>query len=186
MRWVIGIDEAGRGPLAGPIAVGAVAIPLEQNRWSFWSGLKDSKQLSEEQREAWFARMRDENMLRAVSLINSAVIDAIGLTRAATRGCTQVLKQLDIEPVEGYIMADWGLSIPWTWRQERLVKGDERIPAIALASIVAKVTRDHHMLKAAKRFPEYGFAQHKGYGTELHYKALKKHGPCPIHRQSFL
>ena len=186
MRWVIGIDEAGRGPLAGPISIGAVAMPLEQNDWKFWKVLKDSKQLREREREEWFARMREENIIHAVSLISASVIDETGLTRAATRGCTEVLKQLELEPAEVHILLDWGLFIPRTWKQDRFVKGDERIPAIALASIVAKVTRDRHMVKAHERFPEYGFAQHKGYGTALHYKALAKHGPCTIHRRSFL
>jgi len=186
MRWVIGIDEAGRGPLAGPIAVGAVAIPVQKNEWKFWEGLKDSKRLNEKQREYWFEKLWTSDVHSSVSLVGAAVIDRVGITRAAQTATMRSIMRLALTPEQATVQLDRGLSVPSIWQQEQLVKGDERIPVIALASIVAKVTRDRHMIRLAKQFPAYGFERHKGYGTHAHYLALDRHGPCTLHRQTFL
>ena len=186
MQWVIGIDEAGRGPLAGPMSIGAVALPLNENDWKFWQGLKDSKKLSEKKREEWFAHIHAKQIKYAVTLVSAAVIDEVGLTRAAQQGTHDSISRLGIGSKNTHVLLDWGLSVSVEWKQTQYVKGDENIPVIALASIVAKVTRDHHMLGLAKDFPAYGFEKHKGYGTRDHYEALKEHGLCTEHRRSFL
>jgi ribonuclease HII len=186
MLWVIGIDEAGRGPLAGPISVGAVAIPIEKNNWKFWQGLKDSKQLSAQQRSLWFQKIKEADILHAVAMVGARIIDKKGIVYAAQIAVTRSIHRLHISSKEAAVLLDWGLSAPDIWEQERFKKGDERIPAIALASIVAKVTRDHHMTRLAKKFPEYHFERHKGYGTRAHYDALARHGSCNIHRRTFL
>ncbi len=186
MHWVIGIDEVGRGPLAGPIAVGAVAILLSENEWSCWEGLKDSKKLSEKRREAWYALMDERKINRAVSMVSAATIDKVGIAHAAKSAAAHAIARLNLTPNIARVLLDHGLKVPAEWEQEQFVKGDERFPAIALASIFAKVTRDRYMVSLAEKFPAYGFDQHKGYGTAHHYAALKKHGPTPLHRRTFL
>lgn len=185
MSWIIGIDEAGRGPLAGPIAVGVVAMPVEKNEWRHWIGLKDSKQLSEKQREIWHAKIKISDVLHSVAIVGARVIDRVGITHAASVATLRAIARLGLKPNEAVVFLDWGLMIPDIWQQKQFVKGDENIPAIALASIVAKVTRDRYMCQVAKKFPRYGFEQHKGYGTRAHYDAITLHGTCPLHRLSF-
>lgn len=186
MQWVIGIDEAGRGPLAGPVAVGAAAIPVEHNEWEFWKGLKDSKKLSEKKRGEWYGRIQEEGIVHAVCMVGADVIDREGIVYAVKSGAKEAILQIGIAPEEACVLLDKNIQVGEEWQQEEFVKGDERIPVIALASIVAKVTRDRHMTAIAKEYPEYGFETHKGYGTKAHYAAIKEQGLCCEHRRTFL
>ncbi len=186
---VIGIDEAGRGPLAGPVAVGAVMIGTNFNK-KFFKGIKDSKQLSIEERELWFdlaMEARKEKTLNfAVSLVAPEVIDSIGITKAISLGIKRCLDKLDA-PLDSQIFLDGGLRAPDKFlHQLTVIRGDEKIPVISLAAILAKVTRDKYMSNRSKDFPEYGFHVHKGYGTFMHRVALKLYGPSILHRLSFL
>ncbi len=179
---VLGVDEAGRGPLAGPLAVGAVLLP-ENASWDQFPGLRDSKKLSAHQRERWFTYVC-ENFPWAVSFVHAPTIDRVGMTVAGTVGVARAVTRILVPRVR--IILDYGLHAPHTLQQESFVKGDERFPAIALASIMAKVSRDRLMERYADTYPEYGFSQHKGYGTKKHYEALRSFGMCAIHRRTFV
>jgi ribonuclease HII len=190
MSWIVGIDEAGRGPLAGPVAVGAVKIPAGFNK-NFFKGIKDSKQLSETEREEWFELAKQAKRLGeleyAVSLVSEKVIDKHGIAYAIRLGIKRCLKKLDVDPNESQIFLDGALKAPGEFvHQLTIIKGDEKVPAISLASIMAKVTRDRKMVSASKKFPEYEFETHKGYGTLVHRRAILKYGLTELHRKSFL
>jgi len=189
MRYVVGIDEAGRGPLAGPVAVGAVSIPLGFNKL-FFKSIKDSKKLSLNERELWFAlalEARKEGALDfAVSLVSEKVIDRKGISYAIRLGIKRSLIALGV-PEDSQVYLDGGIKAPEQFKHQlTVIKGDEKIPIISLASIVAKVIRDRKMVRLSKKFPEFNFDMHKGYGTSLHRQAIKKFGPTVIHRRSFL
>lgn len=189
MRYVVGIDEAGRGPLAGPVAVGAVSIPLDFNR-KFFKGIKDSKKLSSPDRELWFAlalEARKEGMLNfSVSLVSEKVIDRKGISYAIMLGIKRSLTTLGV-PEDSQVFLDGGIKAPEQFRHQlTVIKGDEKIPVVSLASVVAKVIRDRRMIRLSKKFPEFYFDINKGYGTDLHRRALRKFGSTEIHRQSFL
>lgn len=192
-RFLIGIDEAGRGPLAGPVAVGAFAVRSRAALRKF-RGVKDSKQLSSAQREEWFkkikAHTKSGEVFYAVSFAKPETIDERGLTRAvysAVSRCLKRLERFDGRCKNAEIRLDGLLYASSRYLDQRtIIGGDECEPVIALASICAKVLRDRRMVKAAKLFPGYGFEVHKGYGTKAHYKALKKHGLTPLHRRRFL
>ena len=195
VKYIVGIDEVGRGPLAGPVAVGVLVLKESRKRFRpdahrGETFLRDSKQLSAKQREKWFEIIRAERQRGAldfsVSFVSHKLIDKRGLTWALRIATARSLARLAI-PNDSAIFLDGGLRAPKIFKNQRtIIKGDEKIPAIALASIVAKVTRDRLMIRLAKKYPQYGFEKHKGYGTAAHYEALKKHGLCPIHRRSFL
>ncbi len=190
MTHIVGIDEAGRGPLAGPVAVGGVRVGESFNK-KFWKGIKDSKQLTEEDRELWFALAQEGkkkgDLDFAVSLISEKIIDRHGIAYAIRLGIKRVLKGMKISLDDSQIFLDGGIKAPAEFvHQLTVVKGDEKIPIISLASICAKVVRDRRMVKIAKKYPEYKFAEHKGYGTLAHREAIRKHGPTDIHRKSFL
>ncbi len=187
---VVGIDEAGRGPLAGPVSVGTVKIGRNFNK-NFFKGIKDSKKLTEAERETWFelAKIAHKNgeLDFAVSLISHTVIDKHGMTKAVRIGIAKNLTKLNVLHKTSHIFLDGLLKAPEEYmHQLTVIKGDEKIPVISLASIVAKVTRDRYMKNLAKKYPEYGFERHKGYGTLEHRKAILKHGMAPVHRISFL
>lgn len=189
MSYVVGIDEAGRGPLAGPVAVGAVSIPLNFNK-NFFKSIRDSKKLSSGDRELWFElalEARKSGVLNfAVSLVSEKVIDRKGISYAIRLGIKRCLNALKV-PRDSQVFLDGGIKAPVEFRHQlTVVKGDEKIPIISLASIVAKVIRDRKMVRLSKKFPEFDFQMHKGYGTSLHRLALKKYGSTVIHRQSFL
>ena len=200
MEYVIGVDEAGRGALAGPVAVGAVLLPAHL-LWEDFDGLKDSKKLRAQQREEWFGKISARSPLAglgdvsaSVSLVSARTIDRDGIVaacRLATRRClTKIVADTANIPIwelssQMGVLLDKGLSAPSEWQQEQIVKGDETVPAIALASIVAKVTRDRHMEHLAEKYKPYGFEGHKGYGTHEHRKAIKKHGLSEEHRTTF-
>jgi len=187
MKYLVGIDEVGRGPLAGPVAVGVLVM---KENLKIFGKIRDSKKLSVKQREEWFKIICAERQRGAldfsVSFISHITIDKSGLAWALRTAIARSLARLAI-PTASEIFLDGGLRAPEIFKnQKTIIKGDEKIPVIALASIVAKVTRDRLMIRLAKRYPEYGFEKHKGYGTKEHFAAIKKHGLCPIHRRSFL
>jgi|SRR3989344_5656748 len=189
MGYVVGIDEAGRGPLAGPVAVGAVSIPLNFNK-NFFKSIRDSKKLSSDDRDLWFElalEARKSGVLNfAVSLVSEKVIDRKGISYAIRLGIKRCLVALNV-PEDSQVFLDGGIKAPIEFRHQlTVVKGDEKIPIVSLASIVAKVIRDRRMVKLSKKFPEFDFHMHKGYGTSLHRRALEKYGSTVIHRQSFL
>ena len=184
---VAGVDEAGCGPLAGPVVAAAVIFPvswLETGLPSAFRGLNDSKQLNEEEREKFFERIQSHPEIQfAVSVVDVETIDRINIRQAAWQGMNRALDQL--QPRADHVLVD-GLRIRWlTYPQTALVQGDARSYSIAAASVLAKVTRDRIMRDLDKQFPGYGFAEHKGYSTRQHFAALEKLGPCPVHRRSF-
>lgn len=195
MKYLVGIDEVGRGPIAGPVAVGVFVLRESAKRLNLFykkgeTFLRDSKQLSEKQREKWFEIICAERQRGAldfsVSFVSHKMIDKRGLTWALRMATARSLARLGIFS-DSRIFLDGGLQAPAHFKnQKTIIKGDEKIPAIALASIVAKVLRDRLMIRLAKKYPAYGFEKHKGYGTKTHYLAIKKFGLCPIHRRSFL
>ena len=197
-KFLIGIDEVGRGPLAGPVAVGAFLIPvgdLVRVRRIF-RGIKESKQLSAEKREEWFRIIQcaqKEGLIDfRVSFMSEKVIDGKGLSfaiRSALRSSLGGLRFDDrrISPTICRVLLDGGLKAPLEYiDQKTIVKGDEKEMVIALASICAKVLMDGKLTKLSPKYPEYGLHVHKGYGTKAHYAAIRKYGMCPIHRRSFL
>jgi ribonuclease HII len=184
---VAGVDEAGCGPLAGPVVAAAVVFPcswLETGLYTKLRGLNDSKQLTVEEREKFYAVITAHPEIRwAVASVDVEMIDRINIRQAAWRAMNLALEQLVPQPQ--HVLVD-GLRIKWlTYPQTALVKGDARSYSIAAASVVAKVTRDRMMLEFDKLYPGYGFAEHKGYGTPAHCAAIQERGPCPIHRRSF-
>ncbi|MEA2715578.1 MAG: ribonuclease [Candidatus Parcubacteria bacterium] len=193
MRYLIGIDEAGRGPLAGPVAVAAFAVKSKAALRIF-RGVKDSKQLRPEQRDEWFTLIRScakkGTAMYAVSMSRAETIDRQGLSRAVAAAlgrCLKKLERLGCAAERARILLDGLLyASPRFEDQQTIIDGDSKEPVIALASICAKVTRDRRMILLAKKHPEYGFDMHKGYGTKAHYRAIKKYGLLPIHRKSFL
>jgi ribonuclease HII len=190
MKYMIGIDEAGRGPLAGPISVGAVVCGSDFDM-KLLGGVRDSKKLSELQREVWFKKLRqwkkEEKLDFKVSLVGAKIIDLKGLTHATKKGIANCLRRLSIDPRQAHILLDGSLKAPKHFlNQKTIIGGDDKEKIISIASVAAKVTRDRKMKKLAKIYPEYQFEIHKGYGTKLHYKMLKNYGPSELHRRSFL
>ncbi len=197
-KYIIGIDEVGRGPIAGPVAVCALAICKNKNlnqKTKFaivnFGNFKDSKKLSHLQRLKWLEKINEEkkkgNIFYKVCFESNKVIDKKGIVFAINRALDNSLKALPINKKSCRVLLDGGLKAPKEYKnQKTIIKGDEKELAIALASIVAKVTRDAVLVKLAQRYPNYGLEKHKGYGTRAHYKDLKKYGLSSIHRQSFL
>ncbi len=191
--FLIGIDEVGRGPLAGPLCVGAFLV--EQKKLPAvhhaLHGIRDSKQLSEDERKRWLSKilvLEQGGACRfSTTFIRSGIIDREGMAEALHRAVARVLHKLSVSPERCFVFLDGTLRAPAIFQlQESIIDGDENEPLIATASIIAKVRRDRHMVTLSKRFPEYGFEEHKGYGTRKHYEAIKKYGVCSIHRRSFL
>jgi ribonuclease HII len=184
---VAGVDEAGCGPLAGPVVAAAVVFPatwLETGLCSKLRGLNDSKQLTEEQREKFFAVLAVHPEIRfAISSVDVEMIDRINIRQAAWRAMNLALNQL--QPRPHHVLVD-GLKIKWLpYDQTALVQGDARSYSIAAASVLAKVTRDRMMKEFDKQFPGYGFAEHKGYATPQHLAAIQQLGACQLHRRTF-
>lgn len=185
----VGIDEAGRGPLAGPVAVGVVCVPADFD-WKLIPGTGDSKKVSVKNREIIFhhtLELKKRGILNfSVSLIGAPTIDRIGITRSVSLGITRGLERLACDPETTYIKLDGLLKAPPTYTfQETIIRGDAQEKVIGLASILAKVTRDAYMVRAARKHSEYHFEVHKGYGTKIHIEAIKTKGLCPLHRRSF-
>ena len=177
---VVGIDEAGRGPLAGPVSVGAAIVPSD----FIHPLINDSKKLTEKRRELLFDELSDRDDIQwAVSIVEADEVDEVNVLRATHLGMARATAALGVEP--GMCLID-GLNVPgFPYPHLGIVKGDSKSLSIATASIFAKVSRDRIMREAAIRYPEYGFERHKGYGTKAHLEALARYGPCPIHRRSF-
>ncbi|MEK7553886.1 MAG: ribonuclease HII [Patescibacteria group bacterium] len=190
MKFILGVDEAGRGPLAGPVAVGVVAVQDGFDVAKEFSGVKDSKKLSEKRREKLFemleARVALGDVHYVVEMESAETIDREGIATAVRRALWRGVNKLAPDSVQVHVLLDGSLKAPPEYSQETIINGDELIPIISLASIAAKVTRDRLMIELAKKYPVYGFEKHKGYGTALHYEMLKKHGLCDIHRRSFI
>lgn len=189
IRYVLGIDEAGRGPLAGPVAVGAALVPVDFD-WEVIPGVGDSKKVSEKKREEIFKRahaLKKEGVLDFnVQLVSASVIDRIGITKAVMLGIKRACEGLAPDPLTTSVKLDGLLHAPEKFLiQETIIKGDAKEKVIGLASILAKVTRDRYMIRLAKKYPLYGFEIHKGYGTLTHRTMLHAHGLSEVHRMSF-
>ena len=180
-KTICGIDEAGRGPLAGPVVVASVIMPED----SMIEGVNDSKKISEKKREKLYDQIIEEAIGYSISIIGQEEIDEINILNATKKGLTDSLKELKVKPdliiVDALAHIDT-LGIPY----ESIIKGDAKCYSISAASILAKVTRDRIMREWAAIYPQYGFEQHKGYGTAKHISAIKEYGPCPIHRRTFI
>ena len=178
---VCGIDEAGRGPLAGPVVAGACILPADCQILY----LNDSKKLSEKRRESLFEEIKEKAVGFSVGIVSPAVIDEINILQATYEAMRQAVSKLPVTPD---IFLNDAVIIPGIEenRQVKIIKGDAKSVSIAAASILAKVTRDHMMAEYDSLYPQYGFAKHKGYGTKAHLDAIREYGMCPIHRRSFL
>lgn len=177
---ICGCDEAGAGPLAGPVCAAAIILPPE----TAIEGLNDSKKLSEKKREALFPIIQERAIAWAVAWIGPEEIDEINILNARLKAMDLAIRALKTAPA--YALIDGNRNKGISLRNETVVKGDSRSASIAAASILAKVSRDRLMVEMDRLYPQYGFARHKGYGTKAHYAALRELGPCPIHRLSFL
>lgn len=191
-KYIVGIDEVGRGPLAGPVAVGAVAVECDFDP-SFWKGIKDSKKLSHQKRVSWINKVKEfnkagsKNILFSVSYVGSATIDKIGINTAIARAIKRSIARLNVNPEECLVLLDGGLRAPQIYRNQRtIIRGDESQPVISLASIIAKSHRDAKMERLSEKYPGFGFEENKGYGTYQHVKRIRMFGMCEIHRRSFL
>ncbi len=189
-KYLIGIDEVGRGPIAGPVAVGCFVF-LNEKASKLFRGVKESKQLTEQKREEWFTRIldaqKDGHVDFCVIFQSHKIIDSRGLSFAIRTALDNSLVGIRIVPDKARVLLDGGLKAPSNYtNQKTIIKGDEKEVVIALASICAKVLRDRKMNALAKKYPQYGFERHKGYGTKGHYKAIKKYGMLDVHRRSFL
>jgi len=176
---IAGIDEAGRGPLAGPVVAAAVIFPSQVNI----PGLNDSKKLSTKKREELFPKIQEISVSYGMAVVGQKVIDKINILQAARLAMKQAVEKLKITP--GLLLIDGNQKIDSTLNQWAIVKGDSRSLSIAAASVLAKVTRDRIMDDYHKLYPQYEFNRHKGYGTKLHKHLIQEHGPCPIHRNTF-
>ncbi len=180
-RLVCGVDEAGRGPLAGPVCAAAVILPPDLEI----EGLNDSKKLTDKRRRALYDVITDQAIAYGIAFASEQEIDEINILQATFLAMRRAVEQLAIKPdlalVDGNREPDFG-AIP----VKTIIKGDSLSASIAAASILAKVTRDRYMEEQDKIYPQYGFALHKGYGTQAHYAALREFGACPLHRRTFL
>ncbi len=177
---ICGVDEAGRGPLAGPVCAAAVILPAGLEI----PGLTDSKKLTDKKRRELMPVIKEKALAYGIAFASHGEIDEINILQATFLAMERALDQLSVKPelalIDGNRQKDFGIKV------ETVVKGDSLSANIAAASVLAKVTRDDYMLEMAQMYPEYGFEIHKGYGTKAHYEALRQFGPCPIHRMTFL
>ena len=177
---ICGVDEAGRGPLAGPVCAAAVILPRNIEI----VGLNDSKKLSEKSREKLYDEICEKAMSFGIAFASVEEIEELNILNAAMLAMNRAIAQLEPQPELALIDGNRSSTIEINSRC--VIKGDAKCADIAAASILAKVTRDRYMLEMAEKYPEYHFERHKGYGTKLHYEALREYGPCEIHRPSFL
>ena len=181
MKYICGIDEAGRGPLAGPVVVAAVIMPED----SMIEGVNDSKRVSEKKREKLYEEITSQAISWGIGIIHQDEIDDINILNATKKGLTIALQELKVKPDIILVDALTGintLGIPY----QSIIKGDAKCYSIAAASIIAKVTRDRIMRQWDEIYPMYGFEKHKGYGTKAHIEAIKKYGICSLHRKTFV
>ena len=181
LKYIAGIDEAGRGPLAGPVVVGIAIMKPE----SFIEGINDSKKISEKKRELLYEKITNEAIDWSVGIIDQNEIDEINILNATKKALHMAINTLKVKPERILVDALEHIDtcgIPYT----SIIKGDAKIYSISAASIIAKVTRDRIMQEYDEIYPEYGFASHKGYGTAKHIQAIKEYGPCLLHRKTFI
>ena len=181
IKYIAGIDEAGRGPLAGPVVVGIAIMKPE----SFIEGINDSKKISEKKREMLYDTITEEAVDWAVGIIDQNEIDKINILNATKKALHMAIDNLKVKPDRILVDALEHIDtcgIPYT----SIIKGDAKIYSISAASIIAKVTRDRIMQEYDEIYPQYGFTNHKGYGTAKHIQAIKQYGPCPLHRKTFI
>mgnify|MGYP000929965122 CR=1 FL=1 len=176
---IAGVDEVGRGCLAGPVV--AAAVILDPNRPI--KGLRDSKKLSAKKRDELAEEIKEKALAWSVAAMGPEVIDKINILQATLEAMKAAVEKLPVEP--DFVQVDGNKLPKWKWLSEAVVKGDDKVEWISAASIIAKTTRDAYMYKIAKLYPQYGFEHHVGYGTAEHIKALKAYGPTPIHRKTF-
>lgn len=180
IELICGVDEAGRGPLAGPVCAAAVILPHGLNI----AGLNDSKKLTDKKRRELYPIICEEAIAYGIAMVDEKTIDEINILQATYRAMREAIAKLSVRPqlalVDGNRASDFGVPV------KTVVKGDSLSANIAAASVLAKVTRDTFMESVAETYPQYGFEVHKGYGTKKHYDALREFGPCPIHRMTFL
>lgn len=178
-QWVAGVDEAGRGPLAGPVVVAAVILPARAG----FSGLDDSKRLNAEKREALFPLIQQQAIAFAIVVVDVEEIERVNILTATLNGMKRAVDELDPQPT--LTMVDGNRAPEMACEVRTIIEGDHWVPSISAASILAKVTRDRMMDEWHREYPQYGFNRHKGYPTPEHLEMLRKHGPCPIHRKTF-
>ena len=193
MKWLVGIDEVGRGPLAGPLCVGMCVAPYSKKEivWKVIKNARDSKKLKREEREFW---SREAELLRLsgqlffyTALVSNTEIDEKGMSLAIKKAIRICFSEAQLNPNKSRVVLDGSLYAPDEFQnQETIIRGDDKEPIISLASIIAKVKRDNLMTKYANKFPEYGFEKHMGYGTKEHIKAIQINGPSAVHRLTFL
>ena len=180
IKIICGVDEAGRGPLAGPVCAAAVILPSNIDI----PGLDDSKKLSDKRRRELFPVIKEQAVAYGIGLASHEEIDEINMLQATFLAMERALDQLDVKPdlalIDGNRAKDFGIPV------QTVIHGDSLSASIAAASILAKVTRDDLMVEYAEKYPQYAFEIHKGYGTKAHYEALRTYGPSPIHRMTFL
>lgn len=180
-RVIAGIDEAGRGPLAGPVCAAAVILP----EGMIIEGVDDSKMLSEKKRELIYDRIVEAAIAYSVAFVWPDVIDEINIRRATHKAMQEAADGLNVKPE--LLLVDGNDGLPFDdFESDYIIKGDSKLECIAAASIIAKVTRDRYMREIDKEYPDYGFAKHKGYGTKAHMEAIREVGLCPIHRKTFI
>lgn len=177
---ICGVDEVGRGPLAGPVFTAAVILPKDCEILY----LNDSKKLSEKKREELFLEISEKALAIGIGSCTPEEIDTLNIKQATRKAMLQAVQNLELQP--GLVLVDAETITGLDIRQVPIIKGDAKSVSIAAASIVAKVTRDHLMMEYDKLYPQYGFASNKGYGSAAHMQALREYGPCPIHRRSFI
>ena len=195
IKYIIGIDEVGRGPLAGPVTTAAVLMKKQAydrlKRLKVFQDGKDSKKLTITERLFYFQKIKElkerGELDYAVSFRRHTTIDKIGIVKSVLKAIKSTLLKLNPRPANTLILLDGGLKAPLIFsHQKTIIRGDEQELIISMASIVAKVRRDRRMIRLAKTFTPYNFASNKGYGSKAHLKALEKHGPCAIHRRTFI
>ena len=180
INLICGVDEAGRGPLAGPVCVAAVIFSPD----TVIEGINDSKKLTEKKREVLFDEIKEKALTYSICMVDEKTIDEINILNATMKGMKEAVDNLSIKP--DLTLVD-GNKIPDGMKNAKFViSGDAKQACIAAASILAKVTRDRYIVEMAEKYPQYAFEKHKGYGTKLHYEMLEKYGPCEIHRKTFL
>ena len=178
--FIAGVDEVGRGPLAGPVCVACVMMPLDD----IIEGVDDSKKISEKKRELLFEQIKEKAICYSIQMVNEQTIDEINILEATKLAMKNSIENMTVKPE--IVLVDAISKLDTNVEIRGIVKGDALSYSIGCASILAKVTRDRFMCELAKEYPEYGFEKHKGYGTKQHIEALKEYGPCVYHRLSFL
>lgn len=178
-KYICGVDEAGRGPLCGPVVAAAVILPKDV----YIEGVNDSKKLSEKKREKLYDDIMEKALAVGVGISDVDVIEKVNILNATKLAMVQAIENLNVKPE--YVLIDGNQRIDIAIPLDTVVKGDAKSESIACASIIAKVTRDRLLIEYDKKYPEYGFAKHKGYGTKVHIEAIKQYGLIPIHRPSF-